>query len=86
MPHYYVTADMAPEDPMTDDQMRSLPSGRVWVVDMAMGRLGPRWVPVPPHWKEKNHFIFSDVATIGDLIIVEFETGSGHDERQPRSK
>jgi hypothetical protein len=81
MPHYYGTAAMTKEDLLTGEQVRSLRSRRVWVVDMAGGFLGPHWVPVPPSWTEKSHHTFTEVARLGDAIVVEYETGSVQEER-----
>ncbi len=74
MPHFYGTAAMTPEDLITEEQIRNLHSRRVWVVDMAGGFLGAHWVPVPPQWKAKGQHTFSEVARLGDAIVVEYET------------
>jgi hypothetical protein len=82
MPHFYGTAAMTPEDLITDEQLRNLRSRRVWVVDMAAGFLGAHFVPVPPEWREKSRHTFSEVARLGDAIVVEYETCSGPDDGQ----
>jgi hypothetical protein len=81
MPHYYGTAAMTPEELITEEQMRRLISRRVWVVDMGAGFLGPRILPVPAHWVEKSRHTFTDVVRLGNLIVVEYETGM--DGNQP---
>lgn len=76
-PHYNGTAAMTPEDLITEEELRSLRSRRVWVVDMAAGFLGAHWVPVPPQWKVKSQHTFSEVARLGDAIVIEYETDAG---------
>ncbi len=80
MPHFYGTAAMTPQDLITEQQLRSLRSHRVWVVDMAAGFLGAHSVPVPSLWKERNRHTFSEVARLGDAIVVEYETAALPDD------
>jgi hypothetical protein len=79
MPHYYGTAAMTPEDLITEEQLQNLRSRRIWVVDMARGFLGAHWVPTPPNWVEKSRHTFSDVVQLGDLIVIEYDTGGDQD-------
>lgn len=73
MPYIYGTPVMTPEDLITDAQLKTLGTRRVWVVNMESNILGISWVPVLPQWKEKSHHVFSEVARLGDVIIVEYE-------------
>jgi hypothetical protein len=81
IPHYNGSAAMTSGDLITEEQLSCLRSRRVWVVDMAKGFIGDHFVPVPPQWKEKGRNTFSDVARLGDAIVVEYETGAGREDK-----
>ena len=77
MPHHYGTAAMIPEDLITDEQLRTLRSRRVWVVDMAGGNMGFHAVPVPSEWVVKERRVFSDLVGVGDVIVLRYDTSGG---------
>lgn len=79
IPHYNGTAAMTREDLITEEQLSCLCSRRVWVVDMEKGFIGDHFVPVPPQWKEKGRHTFSDVARLGNAIVIEYETDAGRE-------
>ncbi len=80
MPHFYGTAAMIPEDLITDEQMHGLGSHRVWIVNIAGGLFGAYSVPVPPQWKVKSHHSFTEVGWLGDIIVMEYETDTVHED------
>jgi len=76
MPRFYGTAALTPENLITEEQMRRQHSRRVWVVNLEESFLGSSWVPVQPQWKEKSRHVFSEVARLGDVIVVEYENSA----------
>ena len=74
MPSYYGTAAMKAEDLITPEGMRGLRYRRVWVVNMAGGRLGIQSVPAPAEWRELKRWMCWDVFDHGLLILIEYET------------
>ncbi len=52
------SAVVTPDDYITEEQLRSLPSRRAWVVDVAGGAWGLRMVPIPPNGKRKIELPF----------------------------
>jgi mannosyltransferase len=80
MPHYHGTAALTAEDLITDERLRILHARRVWVVDMVGGNWGIHSVPMPPKWTVKSRHAFTDVVRLGDVIVVEYETGLGQNE------
>ncbi len=76
MPRFYGTAALIPEDLIGEAQMRKLHSRRVWVVNLEESFLGINWVPVQPQWREKSRHVFSEVARLGDVIVVEYENNA----------
>lgn len=73
MPYICGTPVMMPEDLITDAQLKTLGTRRIWVVYMESNFLGISWVPVLPRWKEKSRHVFSEVARLGDLVVVDYE-------------
>lgn len=75
MPHYYGTAAMKANDLIGAESLKAIRSGRVWVVDLGGGFLGYHAVPVPETWIEKRQWVFADVFDLGNVIVVEYDTG-----------
>jgi hypothetical protein len=79
IPHYYGTAALTLNDLMTDVELQSNSARRVWIVNMANGGWGIRWIRPPSHWVERSRHAFTDVAHLGDVIVVEYDTCSRRD-------
>jgi mannosyltransferase len=71
--HYEGAAALVSEDLIVGDQLQSVRTQRIWVVDMASAYWGMRSVPVPPQWTAKKTEMFADVFGIGNYIVVEYE-------------
>jgi hypothetical protein len=72
--HYYGSAALIPEDLITDKELRAISSRRVFAVNMQGGQWGNHSVPVPPSWVEKSRRVFREAFTLGELIVIEYET------------
>jgi mannosyltransferase len=82
IPHHHGSAALTPDDRITEEQLRSLTSRRVWVVEMAGGSWGMRMVPVTSDWKEKERATFPEVFGLGNILVIEYETKKPENENR----
>ena len=74
--HYQGVAVVRPGEITAAEELRAVPAGRVWVVDMAGGYWGHHTVPVPADWVEVSRQEFPEVYWLqGSIYVVEYRTG-----------
>jgi hypothetical protein len=74
MPHYYGTAALDPNELICSEDLSSIRTRRVWVVNLEGGFLASRVVPVPEAWLQRAQWTFRDVFDLGTVQIIEYET------------
>jgi mannosyltransferase len=75
IPHYYGTAVLSADELISQNQLESLRSRRVWVVNMSSPNWGKKNVLPPAKWVQKRTRAFPDLAGIGDFNVIEYDTG-----------
>src|SRR5262249_29910256 len=74
-PHYEGTAIIRPGEYITDQDLESLPDGRVWGVAVERWEKGTHVVPVPSRWALAGEWRFPEIYGDGcEIIVREYES------------